>query len=137
MLRILAMLAIVIGSTMPHRAQAEEPADGIQAVIEQQIADFQRDDVTAAFMHAAPSIQAIFGSPETFGTMVRQRYPMIWRPARHEMLKLLNTPAGFVQVVLFEDVNGKLHEAGYLMQPFEGEWRINGVRLRALPGIGT
>lgn len=137
MVRFFAMFVLCLTLAAPRGASAEEPADGIQAVIAQQIEDFRRSDVEAAFNRAAPSIQAIFGSPETFGRMVRNSYPMIWRPVRHEMQQLINTPSGFVQVVLFEDVNGKLHEAGYLMQPFEGEWRISGVQLRALPGVGT
>ncbi len=135
-MRLITLIAVLL-SVVSLPARSDEPADKIQAVISDQISDFQRDDVVAAFDHAAPGIQEKFGSPETFGRMVRDLYPMVWRPARFEMLQLIETPAGLVQVVLFEDAFGKLHEAGYLMTEVDGVWRISGVRLRAVPGVGT
>jgi len=137
-MRILTLALIIAMSVFtPRPGVADEPTDGIQAVISQQLADFQRSDVDAAFQHAAPGIQAIFEDPQAFGRMVRESYPMVWRPARFEMLQLVETPAGPVQVVLFEDQSGKLHEAGYLMKQVDGSWRIAGVRLRQVPGVGT
>ncbi len=134
---LLVSLMMVIGVFAARPALAEEPADGIQAVISQQLADFQRSDVDAAFRHAAPGIQAIFGNSKAFGQMVQNSYPMVWRPARVEMMQLVQTNAGPVQVVLFEDQSGRLHEAGYLMKQVDGIWRIAGVRLREAPGVGA
>ena len=121
----------------PLKAQAEEPADSIQAVIESQLQAFQASDVETAFTYASPGIQRIFQTPQNFGRMVEFQYPMVWRPRRHEMMQFLETNAGPVQVVLFEDASGQLHEAGYLMELVEGNWRIAGVKLRRLPGVGT
>lgn len=118
-------------------ARADEPGDSFARVISQQIAAFQSDDVEKAFTYASPNIQRIFGTPKRFGRMVRDGYPMVWRPARFEMLKIVDTPSGPVQVVLFEDQSGRLHEAGYLMQNVDGTWRINGVQVRERPGVGT
>jgi hypothetical protein len=39
--------------------------------------------------------------------------------------------------VLFQDREGRLFEAAYGMQLIAGVWRINGVYLRALPGVGS
>ena len=117
--------------------KAAEPDDSIQAVIADQIAAFQANDVERAFTHAAPNIQRIFETPQRFGQMVQQGYPMVWRPARYEWLKIVQTDFGPVQVVLFEDQSGRLHEAGYLMQQVDGVWRINGVKLREVEGIGA
>ena len=121
----------------PFQAKAEEPADSIQAVIESQLQAFQASDVEKAFTFASPGIQKIFQTPKNFGRMVEFRYPMVWRPRRHEMMQFIQTESGPVQVVLFEDTSGQLHEAGYLMELVEGRWRIAGVKLRSLPGVGT
>lgn len=133
---LIVSLAFVVGLlSLPLRA--EEPNNSIEAVIESQIQAFQRKDVAAAFTHASPTIQQKFGDAQTFGRMVEMAYPMVWQPRRHEMRQLVQTDFGPVQVVLFEDASGQLHEAGYLMQRIDGVWRINGVKLRALPGVGA
>ena len=117
--------------------RADEPQDSIRMVIEDQLAAFQRNDLETAFSFASPTIQQKFGSPQNFGQMVQNGYPMVWRPARHEMLDLVETDFGPVQVVLFEDAFGRLHEAGYLMKQIDGIWRINGVHVRKAPGVGA
>ena len=130
----LAVLAILapLGA-----APAEEPADSIQNVIADQIGAFQRSDLDAAFSHASPSIQSIFGNPDRFGQMVRGGYPMIWRPSRFEMLALTPGPGLSVQTVLFEAQDGALFEADYEMILVDGIWRINGVSLRRVPGVSS
>lgn len=135
-MRLIALLTAFFLMIAPA-AQAEEPADSIQAVIADQIAAFQANDVARAFTHASPNIQRIFQTPRRFGQMVESGYPMVWRPARWEWLQIVETDYGPVQVVLFEDQSGRLHEAGYLMQQVDGVWRINGVKLRALEAVGT
>ena len=121
----------------PLKASAEEPADSIQAVIESQLQAFQASDVETAFTFAAPGIQQIFQNPQNFGRMVQNHYPMVWRPRHHEMRQFIQTDSGPVQVVLFQDAAGHLHEAGYLMELIDGQWRIAGVKLRRLPSVGT
>ena len=129
--------AVLLAIAVIRPVAAEEPAESIQAVIEQQLAAFQRSDLAEAFSYAAPNIQSMFRTPETFGRMVETGYPMVWRPARHRMLDLAETPEGPVQTVLFQDRKGRFHEAAYLMRQVGGVWRIAGVQLSALPGIGA
>ncbi len=136
-MRITALLTALVMILAPLSVRADEPGDSIQAVIADQIAAFQSNDVGRAFTHASPNIQRIFETPKRFGQMVQQGYPMVWRPARYQWLKIVETGSGPVQVVLFEDQSGRLHEAGYLMQQVDGVWRINGVKLRELAGIGA
>ena len=136
-MRLTALLTALMMILAPLSLRAEEPGDSIQAVIADQIAAFQANDVDRAFTHASPNIQRIFRTPKRFGQMVQQGYPMVWRPARYQWLKIVQTDSGPVQVVLFEDQSGRLHEAGYLMQQVDGVWRINGVKLRELAGIGA
>ena len=118
-------------------ARADEPADSIQAVIVAQLDALQANDLRAAFAHASPMIQSKFGTPEVFGRVVETGYPVIWRPARHEMLALLETATGRIQLVLFEDRAGRFFEAVYDMRRIDGVWRINGVYLRAPRAAGS
>ncbi|MGR3715285.1 MAG: DUF4864 domain-containing protein, partial [Thermohalobaculum sp.] len=97
----------------------------------------QANDPAAAFAHASPTIQSKFGTPEVFRRMVETGYPVIWRPASYQMLALAETAAGPVQAVLFQDREGRFFEAAYQMQLIDGVWRINGVYLHALPGVGS
>ncbi len=133
--RFLGFVLALLAAALPVRA--EEPADSIQAVIISQIDALRANDLTAAFAHASPTIQSKFGTPEVFGQMVETGYPVIWLPARYEMLALAETDIGPVQTVLFQDRNGRLFEAAYEMRLIDGAWRINGVYLRALPGVGS
>jgi len=115
-------------------AWAEPPAPAIEAVIDDQIRDFEAGDAQGAFDHASPGIQGKFGDPQTFARMVREGYPMIWRPARREWGDLEKGPRGWVQTVLFVDQAGLLHEADYRMELVDGVWRIDGVVVRRMPG---
>ncbi len=117
--------------------QAAEPADSIQNVIVSQLDAFGDNDLNAAFAHASPTIQSKFQTPEIFGQMVRQGYPMIWRSLSYEMRDLLESERGLVQPVLFQDRVGRLFEAYYEMLEIDGVWRINGVYLREVPGVGS
>jgi hypothetical protein len=134
-MRPVLALILVLLAALP--ARAGEPADSIRLVIAAQIEAMQINDLTAAFAHASPAIQSKFGTPENFGRMVKTGYPAIWRPARYEMLGLANATGGPVQKVMFEDREGQLFEAAYEMQLIGGVWRINGVFLRALPGVSS
>ena len=133
--RFIGLVLALLAAALPVRA--EEPADSIRAVIVSQLDALQANDPAAAFAHASPAIQSKFGTPEGFRHMVETGYPMIWRPARYEMLALAETATGPVQTVLFQDRGGRFFEAAYQMQLIDGVWRINGVTLRALPGVGS
>lgn len=134
----LAGLLLLVGVvSTPFTVRSDDSSNAIQSVIQNQLDAFQANDLDTAFSFASPTIQEKFGSAETFGRMVKNGYPMVWRPASRQWQKLVQTDAGPVQVVLFEDANGRMHEAGYLMQLIDGTWRINGVHVRKAPGVGT
>ncbi len=126
---------LVLSALLVFGATAQVPE--VEDTINQQIEAFKADDFAEAFTFATPTLQRLFQSPQNFERMVINGYPMVWRPARYELLKLVETEAGLVQVVLFEDASGMLHDAGYLMQQIDGVWRINGVHVRVRPGVGT
>jgi len=135
--RLLSSLALAMSLALSFNPARADDAAAIRTVIADQLAAFDRGDLEAAFAHASPGIQARFGDPRTFGDMVRSGYPMVWDPGRYEMRALSATPRGQVQTVMFEDAAGILWEADYLMEKVGGVWRIAGVALRRLPGVGS
>ena len=134
-LTLLIALALMLAGA-PLRAQADPGAE-IAGVIEDQLAAFQREDLDRAFSHASPGIQRIFRDPQNFGRMVREGYPMVWRPRTYEMRDLQPIGEGFVQTVMFEDAAGRFWLADYEMRLIDGVWRINGVSLREMPQFGA
>ena len=116
-------------------AAAQVPVDGadrvrIEGVIRDQMAAFRSDDAAAAFAHAAPSIQTLFGTPETFLAMVRRGYAPVYRPQSVEFRELAEAEGALVQRVLVVGPDGVPEVALYVMerQP-DGSWRIAGCFL--------
>ena len=62
-------------------------AKAVRAIIEAQLAAFAADDAEKAFSFAAPSIRAMFITAERFFSMVRDGYPVVYRPASVTFLK--------------------------------------------------
>lgn len=110
---------------------------GHRAVIEAQIAAFLADDFVAAFEFASPAIRRIFGTPERFGQMVTQGYPMVHRPSDLRFLEQAERGGAIYQRVLISDAAGRLHVLEYEMIPGANGtgWAINGVRI--VPGAGA
>ena len=133
----LVCIAMVSSNTRIATSADDSAGTAIALVIERQISAFQKNDLQRAFSYASPTIQKKFGTPEVFGKMVEMGYPMVWRPSRWQMVKLVDTSHGLVQVVLFVDESGREYEAGYLMQQIDGGWRVNGVHVRRRPSVGA
>lgn len=115
------------------RADADT-ADDIRQVIEGQLEAFQRDDGTAAFSYASPSIQQKFRSAETFMQMVQSGYPQVYRPRAVEFEELNLEGDRAVQRLFFVGPDGGGSLALYFMerQP-GGGWKIDGVQIQRLP----
>ena len=101
--------------------------DAIKKTIEDQIAAFKLDDFETAFGFATPFLKEKFGSAENFGRMVRNGYPMVWRPSKVIFLENEKYHHGLAQVVQIVDAKGKSHYLRYYMIEFDGLWRIGGV----------
>lgn len=128
-------LVVALFVSAPGAAQAQE-AD-IQGVIASQIDAFKADDFATAFTFAAPSIQNIFRTPENFGRMVSQGYPMVWRPAEVDYLDLRREGGRVFQDVRIVDSEGRTHLLEYRMTEMDGSWKISGVRLLEAPGVSA
>jgi Domain of unknown function (DUF4864) len=109
----------------------------IEGVIQNQITAFQADDFTTALTFASPTIKTIFGTPENFGAMVRQGYPMVHRPASVRMLEQRDVAGAVVQRVMVTDQAGATHLLDYQMIRTPDGWQINGVQLLPSTGVGA
>ncbi|TFL19982.1 DUF4864 domain-containing protein [Jannaschia formosa] len=111
--------------------------DAFEGVIGRQIEAFRADDFATAFTFASPGIQGMFRTPENFGRMVRQGYPMVWRPESVEFLSARPEGPGWRQEVLVRDGDGRLHKLAYTMVETAEGWKIAGVQLLRAPEIGV
>ena len=80
----------------------------VHHTISSQIDAFKKNDVEKAYTFAAPNIQAQFPNPETFGLMVRNGYPIIWKPKSFKFVKFKNLGDKCIQRDLFQSYNGSL-----------------------------
>lgn len=135
MKQIILVVALLVAWTFP--LEAAEPEDSIQAVISSQFEAFLADDVEAAFGHAAPGIRRIFITPEGFGSMVQNGYPMVWRPAETRFLELRELDGALWQKVLIRDQAGAWHVLDYEMLRVGADWRIGGVQYLRQAEIGV
>ena len=105
-------------------------AKAVRAVVEAQLKALAVDDAKAAFRFASPKIREAFGSPDNFLAMVRQGYPVVYRPASVAFLKAEKDAEGIVQAVHLTDADGTLWLAVYHLerQP-DRSWRIGGCQV--------
>ncbi|CUH43435.1 DUF4864 domain-containing protein [Ruegeria atlantica] len=121
------LLAVSLSAGLASGAFAQNAE--IEANIAAQIQAFKADDFVTAFTFASPNIQNFFGTPENFGAMVRNGYPMVWRPADVRFLELREVAGALWQKVMITDSNGQVHVLDYQMVQQENGWKINGVQL--------
>ncbi len=131
----LVMEVTAIGTAMADEFLPPEP--GIEGTIQSQIDAFLADDFATAFTFASPNIQGLFGSSDRFGTMVRNGYPMVWRPEDVQFLELRELQGRLWQKIMVRDQAGKFHVLDYQMIETDAGWRINGVQLLPAPELGA
>ncbi len=139
-MRLMTLTAILAGTSSLCAVVAvadETRSQAIQSVIAEQLQAFQADDFDRAFTYASPNIKRLFGSPQRFGQMVRQGYPMVWRPAEVDYLGLREDTGRPTQRVMIRDAAGALHVLDYEMIETPEGWQINGVRVLPAGGIGA
>lgn len=134
---ILGTLAGVMMAGAAWAQEVLEPDPAIRDTIQSQLDAFMADDFGAAFEFAAPNIRQMFRTPETFGAMVQQGYPMVWRPGAVEYGDLREIEGLLWQRVLVTDKTGRQFVLEYQMQDVLGDWRIAGVRVVPAPGVSA
>jgi hypothetical protein len=105
MKRILLIVSLMTAFATAVKAQEGE----IRGVISDQITAFQANDFETAFGFASATIKRLFGTPENFGRMVREGYPMVYRPADVRFLQLEDRRGGKSQRVMLRDASGAMH----------------------------
>jgi predicted hydrolase (HD superfamily) len=138
MRRILLGLIAALGlAGLVRAAEVLPPEPGIEGTISSQVEAFQDDDFGAAFGFASDAIRQYFGTPERFGAMVRQGYPMVWRPEELRFLELRDIDGRLWQKIMVRDRAGVLHVLDYQMIETPEGWRINGVQILCAPDVGA
>ena len=130
---LVVALGLALGPAIPAHAQ-EKP---IQEVIEGQIAALQADDFALAFSFASPTIKGLFGTSTNFGLMVKEGYPMVYRPSDVEMQELREIAGNLWQRVRVVDQSGKTWFLDYMMIETPEGWQINAVQILPAPEIGV
>lgn len=133
-LRSLFRLLVALGLAASLAAHAggvsKADAQKVRAVIQAQLDAFASDDAKRAFSYAAPGIREMFGTPERFLAMVREGYPVVYRPASVGFLKPEANGRTVIQAVEMADGDGTLWVAVYhLERQRSGAWRITGCEL--------
>lgn len=133
-MRILTRIlgAAVVTLALAGNGYADEPdgAQAARAVIQSQLDAFGEKSVETAYGFAAPNVQRIFPSPEVFGRMVRNGYPMVWNPSDVDFLEAVPLGPNIVQRLRVVDQAGVPYIAEYMMVEIDGEWRIAGVEIK-------
>ena len=131
------LISLILSATLALPLKAQEADPAIPDVIQSQIDAFLADDFATAFTFASPTIKGIFGTPDRFGLMVREGYPMVWRPGDVRFLDQEAKGGAVHQKVLIRDRDGVPHLLDYQMIPTPEGWQINGVRLLQAPPVGA
>ncbi len=118
---------LMVAASWPAHAQ-DSRADAVVGTIQSQLDAFQSDDFAKAFTFASPNIKRLFGNPARFGQMVRNGYPMVWRPSEVQFLEFKDQGGRVSQLVLFRDANGVPVILEYFMVETEQGWQIDGVQ---------
>lgn len=128
-------LVLSLGFATAGPALAQETP--IQRTIQSQIDAFLADDFATAFTFASPMIKGMFGTPENFGAMVKNGYPMVYRPAEVEMQDLREIAGNLWQRVRIVDQAGQAFLVDYMMVETPEGWQINAVQLTRAPDVGA
>jgi Domain of unknown function (DUF4864) len=120
-------------------AQSGDDATAIQNSIANQLQAFQTQNDGAAYSYAAPNVTTIFPTVDGFIAMVKRGYDPIYNNTKFRFGKLgIDSLARPAQRVLITTASGKTYEAIYAMEKqADGSWKIAGVQLQEVPGVGV
>ena len=125
------MFGLLAGSASAQQV-SDADRSAIQSIIQSQVDAFRRDDGQAAFGYASPAIREMFGTPDIFLDMVRQGYPMVYRPRLFDFAGIVMKDGRPTQKVHVVGPDGRHHIAFYPMTRLpDGTWRIDGCYLEA------
>lgn len=134
--RLLAGLLCALALWPQAQAAALSPADelAVRAAVQGQLAAFAADDAAKAFSWAAPNVREAIGSAGAFLAMVREAYPVVYRPASVAFLKPDSRDGQVFQRVQMLDAAGDAWLATYSLQRGGKGWLITGCVVVANKG---
>ncbi|MES2686910.1 MAG: DUF4864 domain-containing protein [Pseudomonadota bacterium] len=120
----------------PAQAASLSPADekNVRATVQGQLAAFAADDADKAFSYAAPNVREALGTAAGFMAMVRNAYPVVYRPASVAFLKPESKDGQVIQRVQMLDASGDAWLAIYSLQREGNSWLITGCVVVANKG---
>jgi hypothetical protein len=131
-----AIVPLMLASTA-FAGDAEVKA--AQTAIDGQLKALSTNNGTLAYSFAAPNVQRIFPTVDTFMNMVTNGYPPVRKRQSYAFGKVQEiSPTSIIQQVLIVGPDGKDYEAVYTLelQP-DGVFRITGCSLRASNSLST
>ena len=141
--RLLSAIVVLIGlyaapSAAPAAAQSANDAAAFRGVISAQVKAFRADAWEDAFSFASPKIRRMFGTAESFRSLVMGGYEAVARPEVFEFEDATVIDGKPTQPVFVVGPDGVAKRALYFMekQP-DGSWKIDGVVLETLPDRTT
>ena len=137
-MRTVVFLSLILTSSWAW-ALDETDHKSARATIERQIEAFKKNDAATAYAQAAPAIQNMFPSAETFIAMVEQGYKPVLRPRSYSFDAVEDAGDDEIaQGVKLQDEDGADWVALYSLQKqSDGAWRITGCTLRKAPGTSA
>ena len=111
-----------------------DESEMVRNTISSQIEAFKENNIKKAYKFAAPNIQAQFPNPDVFGLMVRNGYPVIWRPKNFKFTKFQDLGNKSIQRALFQSYDGSLETYDYILEKYDDLWKIAGVLTINLAG---
>lgn len=129
------LYVVLLAACIALPATAQEAP--IQETIQKQMEALQSDDFGKAFTFASPTIKQMFGTPENFGAMVKQGYPMVYRPTDVQMMDLREIAGNLWQRVRITDQAGAGWYLDYMMIETAEGWQINAVQILPAPDVGA
>lgn len=127
------LLGGVFASDLPQAAAPKTVTPQVvQRVVEQQLHALALEDAASAFALADPVMRTQFGNAETFLATVREKYPMLVRPASVLYLKPETDGTIAMQKVRVTDEHGTAWSLTYLLnRQQDDQWRISGCVVTA------
>lgn len=136
LLRLLTAASCALVLWAPAQAASLTPADeqNVRATVQGQLAAFAADDADKAFSYAAPNVRSALGTAAGFLAMVRNAYPVVYRPASVAFLKPESKEGQVIQRVQMMDASGDAWLAIYSLQREGASWLITGCVVVANKG---
>lgn len=126
---LLITAACSLALPAPAQAARFSAADekNVREVVQGQLDALARDDADKAFSYAAPNVRQAVGTASGFLAMVRDGYPVVYRPASVAFLKPEGQGNQVIQRVHMLDAHGESWLAIYSLQRQPSKaWRITG-----------